>query len=200
MNTVISFSERSLIRQYKRNGVTPMDAVTASQHIGAEAHRIEIAEWQDKAIALRAFIASDPRWIIKADRWMHDKSQCNVYEQYALELQSNINSKGFDNVSKQTVLKTVWNKSNKSCWRERKHNRNGNESQYRLKPREKYKNYCIECASNITSQKKSRLIRRAWGGSVPPIKKSCTEKIKEERQNDDLSRLWKWRDIHYTKW
>jgi len=38
-----SFSEQSSIRQYKRNGVTPMDAVTASQHIGTEAHRFEIA-------------------------------------------------------------------------------------------------------------------------------------------------------------
>jgi len=44
MKKIESFSEQSLIRQYKRNGVTPMDAVTASQHIGAEAHRIEIAE------------------------------------------------------------------------------------------------------------------------------------------------------------
>ena len=38
-----SFSEQSSNRQYKRNGVTPMDAVTASQHIGIEAHEYEIA-------------------------------------------------------------------------------------------------------------------------------------------------------------
>jgi len=41
---IASFSEQSLTEQYKRNGVTPMDAVTASQHIGIEARKNEIAE------------------------------------------------------------------------------------------------------------------------------------------------------------
>ena len=40
----VSFPEQNSIKQYKRNGVTPMDAVTASQHIGTEAHESEIAE------------------------------------------------------------------------------------------------------------------------------------------------------------
>ena len=43
MNKIVSFSEQSRNKQYKRNGVTPMDAMTASQHIGTEAHRFEIA-------------------------------------------------------------------------------------------------------------------------------------------------------------
>ena len=40
---------------------------------------------------------------------MQDKSLCIVYEQNALELQRNQNSKGFHNVSKQTERKAVWN-------------------------------------------------------------------------------------------
>ena len=44
MIKIVSFSEQSSNRQSTRNGVTPMDAVTASQHIGTEAHENEIAE------------------------------------------------------------------------------------------------------------------------------------------------------------